>query len=155
MAYKLLPSLLEGACLGEERSDANIKRSALELVAGTTHGRRIGRLQLAAERHRRHRRRGRKSARSGSRLCRRARARAAKATVRKESAMSNIVLSADTLTGDKVVNAAGEDLGKIEDFMLDVESGRIRYAVLSFGGVLGLGSKLFAVPPEALTVDMD
>lgn len=68
--------------------------------------------------------------------------------------MSNMVLSADTLAGDKVVNAAGEDLGKIEDFMLDVESGRIRYAVLSFGGVLGIGSKLFAVPPEALTVDM-
>jgi sporulation protein YlmC with PRC-barrel domain len=71
----------------------------------------------------------------------------------KEIVMSNIVLSADTLAGDKVVNAAGEDLGKIEDFMLDVESGRIRYAVLSFGGVLGIGSKLFAVPPEALTVD--
>jgi sporulation protein YlmC with PRC-barrel domain len=68
--------------------------------------------------------------------------------------MSNIVLSADTLAGDKVVNSAGEDLGKIEDFMLDVESGRIRYAVLSFGGVLGIGSKLFAVPPEALTVDL-
>jgi sporulation protein YlmC with PRC-barrel domain len=73
----------------------------------------------------------------------------------KEIDMSNIVLSADTLAGDKVVNAAGEDLGKIEDFMLDVESGRIRYAVLSFGGVLGIGSKLFAVPPEALTVDTE
>jgi len=58
------------------------------------------------------------------------------------------VLSADTLSGDAVVNSAGEKLGKIEDFMLDVESGRIRYAVLSFGGVLGIGNKLFAVPPE-------
>jgi sporulation protein YlmC with PRC-barrel domain len=67
--------------------------------------------------------------------------------------MSQAVLSADTLTGDTVFNAAGENLGKIEDFMLDVESGRIRYAVLSFGGVLGIGNKLFAVPPEALTVD--
>ena len=67
--------------------------------------------------------------------------------------MSNVVLSADTLAGDSVFNSDGESLGKIEDFMLDVESGRIRYAVLSFGGVLGIGNKLFAVPPEALTVD--
>ena len=69
--------------------------------------------------------------------------------------MSHVVLSADTLSGDAVVNRAGENLGKIEDFMLDVESGRIRYAVLSFGGVLGIGNKLFAVPPEALAVDTD
>ena len=66
--------------------------------------------------------------------------------------MSN-VLSADDLAGDAVVNTAGEKLGKIEDFMLDVESGRIRYAVLSFGGVLGIGNQLFAVPPEALAFD--
>ena len=64
-----------------------------------------------------------------------------------------IILSAHTLSGDKVVNSAGEELGHIEDFMLDLESGRIRYAVLSFGGVLGVGDKLFAVPPEALTID--
>jgi sporulation protein YlmC with PRC-barrel domain len=63
------------------------------------------------------------------------------------------VWSIDTLSGDTVVNSAGENLGKIEDFMLDVESGRIRYAVLSFGGVLGIGNKWFAVPPEALTLD--
>jgi uncharacterized protein YrrD len=44
-----------------------------------------------------------------------------------------------TLTGDGVVNAAGEDLGKIEAIMLDVTSGRIAYAVLSFGGFLGMG----------------
>ena len=63
------------------------------------------------------------------------------------------LLSASTLSGDKVFNLEGEDLGKIEDFMLDMESGRIAYAVLSFGGVLGLGDKLFAVPPEALNID--
>jgi sporulation protein YlmC with PRC-barrel domain len=60
------------------------------------------------------------------------------------------VLSAAALTGGPVFNEAGEQLGKIEDFMLDVESGRIRYAVLSFGGVFGVGTKLFAVPAEAL-----
>lgn len=63
------------------------------------------------------------------------------------------VLSATTLIGDPVVNAKDEDLGKVEDFMLDLANGRIRYAVLSFGGFLGMGSKLFAVPAEALKID--
>jgi sporulation protein YlmC with PRC-barrel domain len=63
------------------------------------------------------------------------------------------MLSASTLTGDEVVNAKGESLGKIEDLMLDLDRGRIGYAVLSFGGVLGVGNKLFAVPWTALTVD--
>lgn len=65
------------------------------------------------------------------------------------------VLSASTLIGDKVVNPRGEDLGKIEEFMLDLENGRIRYAVLSFGGLLGVGDKLFAIPPEALRIDTE
>jgi sporulation protein YlmC with PRC-barrel domain len=63
------------------------------------------------------------------------------------------VLSASTLTGDEVVNAQGDNLGKIEDVMLDLDRGRIAYAVLSFGGFLGMGNKLFAVPWDALKVD--
>jgi len=63
------------------------------------------------------------------------------------------VMSAGTLAGDRVRNAAGDDLGKIEEIMLDVPSGRIAYAVLSFGGVLGMGNKLFAVPWNGLTID--
>ena len=65
------------------------------------------------------------------------------------------VLSATTLKGDKVRNSAGEDLGKIEEFMIDLESGRLAYAVLSFGGFLGVGNKLFAVPWPALALDTD
>src|SRR5580704_7263924 len=49
------------------------------------------------------------------------------------------VLAAGTLTGDRVRNRAGEDLGKIEEIMLDVGSGRVAYAVLSSGGFLGIG----------------
>ena len=52
-------------------------------------------------------------------------------------------------------NTAGEDLGKINDLMIDLQSGRIAYAVLSFGGVLGIGDKLFALPWNALRVDED
>ena len=44
-------------------------------------------------------------------------------------------------------------LGKIEAIMLDVTSGRIAYAVLSFGGFLGMGAKFFAIPWAALTLD--
>jgi len=65
------------------------------------------------------------------------------------------VLSAGTLEGDTVRNAQGEDLGKVDEIMIDIPSGKVAYAVLSFGGVLGIGNKLFAVPWSALTVDED
>jgi sporulation protein YlmC with PRC-barrel domain len=63
------------------------------------------------------------------------------------------LMAADTLTGDKVVNRQHEDLGTIEHLMIDVVKGRIAYAVLSFGGILGFGDKLFAIPWSSLTVD--
>ena len=69
--------------------------------------------------------------------------------------MTPAVLSASTMIDDSVVNARGEDLGNIEEIMLDTSSGRIAYAVLSFGGFLGLGDKLFAIPWDALTLDDD
>lgn len=63
------------------------------------------------------------------------------------------VLSAGTLAGDRVRNTAKEDLGKVEEIMIDVESGRVAYVVISFGGFLGIGDKLFAVPWSALQLD--
>jgi sporulation protein YlmC with PRC-barrel domain len=65
------------------------------------------------------------------------------------------VLSANTIIGDNVRNSAGEDLGRIEELMIDIEGGRIAYAVLSFGGFLGLGDKLFAIPWQALRLVTD
>ena len=62
-------------------------------------------------------------------------------------------LSATSITGTSVCNRQGEDLGKIEDLMIDVDNGEIQYAVVSFGGFMGLGDKLFAVPLEAMSVD--
>ena len=56
------------------------------------------------------------------------------------------LLPASTIEGTGVQNAAGEDLGEINELMIDLEKGRIAYAVLSFGGFLGLGDKLFAIP---------
>src|SRR5664279_3761665 len=63
------------------------------------------------------------------------------------------VLAASTLAGDPVQNSAGEDLGKVDEIMIDVPTGRIAYAVLSFGGFLGMGDKLFAIPWSLLSLD--
>lgn len=63
------------------------------------------------------------------------------------------LMGADTLNGNDVVNRKDENLGDIKEFMLNMQSGRVSYAVLSFGGFLGVGNKLFAVPWEALTLD--
>lgn len=62
-------------------------------------------------------------------------------------------LSARSLIGDKAIDASGQDIGKLEELMIDVITGRIAYAVLSFGGFLGIGDKLFAIPWSAIAVD--
>jgi sporulation protein YlmC with PRC-barrel domain len=63
------------------------------------------------------------------------------------------LMGADTLLGNDVYNASDENLGNIKEFMIDMQSGRIVYAVLSFGGFLGMGDRLFAVPWRALELD--
>jgi len=63
------------------------------------------------------------------------------------------LMGANTLIGNDVYNLKNEDLGDIKEIMLDMRTGRVSYAVLSFGGFLGMGEKLFAVPWSALTLD--
>ena len=63
------------------------------------------------------------------------------------------LMGAETLIGNNVWNQNGKDLGEIKEIMLDMRSGHVSYAVLSFGGFLGMGDKLFAVPWKALTLD--
>jgi sporulation protein YlmC with PRC-barrel domain len=65
------------------------------------------------------------------------------------------IMAADTLQGDRVLNEEGDELGKIVHIMLDVPRGRIAYAVLSRGGVMGIGDKLLAIPWNALRLDTD
>ncbi|WP_420459790.1 PRC-barrel domain-containing protein [Neolewinella sp.] len=67
--------------------------------------------------------------------------------------MNNLILSSTSITGTNVTNQKGENLGEIKDLMIDTESGRVNYAVLSFGGFLGLGDKYFAIPFEAFSVN--
>ncbi len=68
-----------------------------------------------------------------------------------ESAIAPQVIKPSELVGRKVANTAGEDLGEIEDVMLDPVTGRIAYVVLEHGGFLGIGDDLFAVPWRAIT----
>jgi sporulation protein YlmC with PRC-barrel domain len=65
------------------------------------------------------------------------------------------VHKASTFIGSSVENTKGEKLGTISDIVLDPEAGSIKYAALSYGGVLGLGGKLFAVSWDALTLQPD
>lgn len=69
--------------------------------------------------------------------------------------MQPLVLSASTLMGDDVRNPQGEELGSLKEIMLDMTTGHIAYAVVSFGGFMGMGDKLFAIPWRMLTVDTE
>ncbi|WP_321805626.1 PRC-barrel domain-containing protein [Burkholderia sp. BCC1993] len=63
------------------------------------------------------------------------------------------VMAAGTLEDDRVLTMDGDDIGKVTNIMLDIRSGRIAYAVVSSGGLLGFGDKLLAVPWNVLTLD--
>jgi len=61
------------------------------------------------------------------------------------------IVKAEEVIGVDVQNAKGEDLGTINTLVLDKRAGFVRYVVLSFGGFLGMGDKLFALPWEILS----
>lgn len=63
------------------------------------------------------------------------------------------LMGANTLIGDKVHNELDEHLGDIKEIILDMRTGKVAYAVLSFGGVFTIGEKLFAVPWNSLKLD--
>lgn len=65
------------------------------------------------------------------------------------------LMGANTLVGNDVYNLKQEDLGDIKDIMLDMRTGRVSYAVVAFGGFLGMGEKFFAVPWQALKLDTE
>jgi sporulation protein YlmC with PRC-barrel domain len=66
--------------------------------------------------------------------------------------LQGALLATSTLIGTPVKNPQGEELGRLQDFMIDPQSGRIVSTVLSFGGTLGVGAKLVTIPWETLTV---
>jgi hypothetical protein len=56
------------------------------------------------------------------------------------------IISSDKVEGTAVYNPAGEKLGSIDDLMIDKVSGQIRYAVMEFGGFLGMGTDRYPIP---------
>ncbi len=63
----------------------------------------------------------------------------------------NVVMS-HQIIGSPVYNLKGERLGKVKDFALDIDTGSIVYAVLDFGGFIGIGNKLFLVPWKSIAM---
>lgn len=63
------------------------------------------------------------------------------------------LLPAGNICGASVADADGESLGSITELMVDTDGGGVAYAVLAYGGLLGVGEKLFAVPWRAFEVD--
>lgn len=66
-----------------------------------------------------------------------------------------VVKAKDDVIGVNVKNNADEDLGEIQEIMLDKVSGKVAYAVLNSGSFLGIGGKLFALPWDAIHYDPD
>jgi len=63
------------------------------------------------------------------------------------------VISASKVTGTDVYNTEGQHLGEIHDLMLDKRTGKIAYAVMSFGGFLGIGERYHPLPWATLKYD--
>jgi sporulation protein YlmC with PRC-barrel domain len=66
---------------------------------------------------------------------------------------TNTLISADKVKGTTVYNSVGEQLGTVQDLMIDKMSGKIAYAVVTFGGFLGMGSDRYALPWQILKYD--
>ncbi|HEX3408353.1 MAG TPA: PRC-barrel domain-containing protein [Caulobacteraceae bacterium] len=63
------------------------------------------------------------------------------------------LIASDKVEGTPVFNRAGEKLGSIHNLMVNKKTGKVEYAVLSFGGVLGMGTDYYPLPWESLTYD--
>jgi sporulation protein YlmC with PRC-barrel domain len=65
---------------------------------------------------------------------------------------NGLVALGQTLTDFNVVDANGEDLGEVEDVILDLNSGQVRYGLVDFGGFLGVAENTVAVPWQRMTI---
>lgn len=63
------------------------------------------------------------------------------------------LIASNKVEGTAVYNRQDERLGSIYNFMVDKRSGKVEYAVLSFGGLFGVGSDYYPLPWEVLTYD--
>jgi sporulation protein YlmC with PRC-barrel domain len=63
------------------------------------------------------------------------------------------LIAADQVQGTTIYNPNGDNLGSVEDVMIDKVTGRIAYAVVGFGGFLGIGNRHYPLPWEKLSYD--
>lgn len=63
------------------------------------------------------------------------------------------LIASDKVEGTKVYDPAGEHLGSVHNLMIDKRSGQVRYAVMSFGGFLGIGASYHPLPWPTLRYD--
>jgi hypothetical protein len=63
------------------------------------------------------------------------------------------LIASDKVEGTAVYNRTGDKMGSVYNFMVDKRSGKVAYAVLSFGGFLGMGSSYHPLPWEQLTYE--
>ncbi len=68
---------------------------------------------------------------------------------------SRFLISSDKVEGTEVFSTDGEKIGQIEHLMIGKRSGRVEYAVMGFGGFLGIGESYNPLPWEALDYDTD
>ncbi len=66
---------------------------------------------------------------------------------------TSTLISADKVEGTAVYNREGDKLGSIHTVMIDKVSGKVAYAVMSFGGFLGIGDRYYPLPWDVLTYD--
>ena len=76
-------------------------------------------------------------------------------TISDQHATGHYTVAAKQIIGANVVDAAQEDVGKIEDLIIDSRDSRVAYAILSVGGFLGMGDSRFPVPWDAIDFDAD
>src|ERR1035438_5015022 len=75
------------------------------------------------------------------------------ATLSNPSDTTGRLLAASQVSGTGVYDLTGEKLGSIYDVLLDKRTGRTEYAIMSFGGFLGIGDRYHPLPWQALTYD--
>ncbi len=68
---------------------------------------------------------------------------------------SHDLLSVSTVTENRVLNGRAEPLGTINDVLVDMEHGRVAYAVMASGGFMGVAERFFALPWNALKLDVE
>jgi sporulation protein YlmC with PRC-barrel domain len=64
------------------------------------------------------------------------------------------LISSNDVEGTNVYSLRGDKIGSIDHLMIDKQSGRVTYAVMSFGGLLGMGHSHYPIPWAALSYDL-